>query len=106
LTSAQQRVVILDSTQASNVIKDLVRGDVCRAEMKVMDSMLKTSVKRVKALKSANDTLMVAYKTKKLEVDALNDTIKNNEKIIKKEVRKKSMWMYISAALAVIILVK
>ena len=106
MTSAQQKVVILDSTQAINVIKDLVRGDVCRAEMKVTDSMLNVSLKRIKQLKLANDTLMMAHKTKQLEVDALNNIIINNEKIIRREKRKKSLWMYISAGLAVILFIK
>jgi hypothetical protein len=104
--NAQEKVVILDSTQSVKIIKDLVAGDVCRAELKISDSIISVIKKRLDIQRSANDTLMSAYKTKQQEVDSLNAIIENTEKIVKRERRKKTIWMYIAAGLAAVFFIR
>lgn len=106
MTSAQKKVVILDSIQSVKIIKDLVSGDVCRAELKVSDSIISVIKKRLEVQASANDTLMLAYKAKEQEVDALNEIVSNTEKIVRRERRKKNIWMYIAAGLTAAFFIK
>lgn len=104
--SAQKKVVILDSVQSVKIIKDLVSGDVCRSELKVSDSIISVIKKRLELQVAANDTLMLAYKTKQQEVDALNDIVSKTEKIARREKRKKNIWMYIAAGLTAAFFIK
>jgi len=106
LTSAQEKVVVLDSTQASIIIKDLVRGDVCCAEVKVLDSLLRVANQRIKTMKEANDTLKKAFDTKQMELDAVNNIVVHKDSVIRKEKRKKSFWKYLAMALGVLYVVK
>jgi hypothetical protein len=106
LTSAQERVVILDSVQSVKIIKDLVSGDVCRAELKVSDSLIAVMRQRLEVQRAASEELMKAYKTKQQEVDALNEIISNTEKALRRERRKKNVWMYIAAGVTAVLFIR
>lgn len=106
MTSAQEKVVILDSVQSVKIIKDLVSGDVCRAELRVSDSLIAVMKQRLEVQRTASEELMKAYKTKQQEVDALNEIISNTEKAVRRERRKKNIWMYIAAGVTAVLFIR
>jgi len=87
--------VILDSIQSVKIITELIKGDACKAELKLTKDILKNEEKRTALLQEQNQLLLSAYKSKEMENNSLNQVIINNEKIIKKEKTKKTFWKYI-----------
>jgi hypothetical protein len=92
LTSAQNKVVILDSIQANKIIKQLIQGDVAKAKLIVCEQMDSLSQERIKGLKTANSSLLSAYNEKQLETNNYKEVVNVQEKIIKKEKRKKNFF--------------
>lgn len=93
--NAQEKVVILDSIQSAKIITQLINGDACKAELKIVKNLLKNEEERTSLLKEQNQLLLNAYKEKDKESLALSEIIFNDEKIIKKEKNKKTFWKYI-----------
>jgi len=87
--------VILDSIQSVKIITQLINGDACKAELKIVKNLLKNEEERTSLLKEQNQLLLNAYKEKDKESLALSEIIFNDEKIIKKEKNKKTFWKYI-----------
>ena len=91
-TSAQTKVVILDSLQANKIINQLVSGDFAKAELKIMRQMDTVSQTRIKTLYDANASLLSAYNEKQLQTIELQKAIDISAKIIRKEQRKKNFY--------------
>jgi len=90
--SKVQKVVILDSIKAVSIGKQLIQGDVARAENKIFRQMDSISKERIKTLYLANENLLKAFDEKQLEVNQYKDAVKDQEKIIRKEKNKKNFY--------------
>lgn len=87
--------MILDSVQSVKIITQLINGDACKAELKIVTKLLKNEEQRTSLLKEQNQLLLKAYEEKDKENMSLSEIIFNDEKIIKKEKNKKTLWKYI-----------
>lgn len=87
--------MILDSVQSVKIITQLINGDACKAELKIVTKLLKNEEQRTSLLKEQNQLLLKAYEEKDKENMSLSEIIFNDEKIIKKEKNKKTFWKYI-----------
>jgi hypothetical protein len=96
--NAQEKVVILDSVQSVKIINELVKKDYCFEQLKFTKELLKNEEARVLLLKKQNETILNAYNEKEKEALSLSQIIINDQKIIKKEKRRKSFWKYIGIA--------
>jgi hypothetical protein len=90
--SKVQKVVILDSIKAVAIGKQLIQGDVARAENKIFRQMDSVSKSRISTLKESIKYLNMAYDEKQLEANQYKDAVKNQEKIIRKEKSKKNFY--------------
>ena len=101
-TNAQnKKVVILDSLQSKKIITQLIQGDVAKAENKIyrqMDSVLND---RIKTLYLANENLLKAFDEKQSEVNQYKESVKLQQKVIKKEKNKKNIWKTIAVSISV-----
>jgi len=101
LTSAQEKVVILDSIQSNKVINELEHYDF----LKFTDSIQKIDLERFKKLDSISQVRILnlkdsasklekAYSLKESETDDLNGIIINWEKIYKRTNTTKAIYKY------------
>jgi hypothetical protein len=101
-TNAQnKKVVILDSLQSKKIITQLIQGNVAKAENKIyrqMDSVLND---RIKTLYLANENLLKAFDEKQSEVNQYKESVKLQQKVIKKEKNKKNIWKTIAVSISV-----
>jgi hypothetical protein len=92
LTSAQNKVVILDSIQAKKIITELVRYDGCRAELKIFKQMDSISKSRISTLKASIKYLNLAYEEKEAEALELKKAIDLQSKVIRRERNKTTFY--------------
>lgn len=87
--------MVLDSVQSVKIINQLIKGDACKAELSIVNKLLKNEEQRVSLLEDQNATLLKAYQEKEKEVASLSKIIVNDQKILKKEKNKKTFWKYV-----------
>lgn len=87
-----KKVVILDSLQAKTIIKQLVDGDVAKAENKTLKEMDNLTQIRLSELKASNVNLLKAYQEKQKEADELNKSISDKNDSLTKQKNKTTVF--------------
>jgi hypothetical protein len=95
--TSQTKAVILDSITANKVVKDLVRYDVTRLELKNCNKRDSLSQVRIKVLRDASNILEQAYNEKEAENNVNKRIIELQEKQIVKEKRKNTFYKVTTA---------
>jgi len=90
----QIKAVILDSTKANIIIKQLVAGDVAKAKVKILENRVilrDTMIKRLRKQSSTKDEKIVLMDLNLVRKDSI---VSLRESEVKKEKRKKNFWKY------------
>lgn len=99
--TSQTKAVILDSITANKVVKDLVRFDITRLELRNCNKRDSLSQVRIKVLRDASSILEQAYNEKDAENNANKRIIELQDKQIIRE-KRKNIFYKVTTALGVL----